>query len=279
MARTTGYTATAAARLVLDGLVRPQGHLPAGVRRARNAAASSACWRTWPSAASRSTAGRSDSREPSEEVRGPAYRVLTPRLVIRCYNPADAALLKEAVDVSLDHLRPWMPWAARYPQPLQDMVDMLRSFRGQFDLGQDYILGIFDRDETTVLGGTGLHPRGGEGSREIGYWIRADEIGKGYATEIGRGPDPRRVRGREAAAHWHSLRCRERAQRGGARQAGLRARGDAAAAHPGRRAVSRRDGVDDARGRLSGQRPIAHARTRRTTRPVALLRGDERRHI
>ncbi len=120
----------------------------------------------------------------SEEVRGPAYRVLTPRLVIRCYNPADAALLKEAVDVSLDHLRPWMPWAARYPMPLQDMVSMLRGFRGQFDLGQDYILGIFDRNETRVVGGTGLHPRGGEGSREIGYWIRADEIGKGYATEV-----------------------------------------------------------------------------------------------
>ena len=34
-----------------------------------------------------------------------------------------------------------------------------------------------------VLGGTGLHPRGGEGAREIGYWVRADQINKGYATE------------------------------------------------------------------------------------------------
>ena len=35
-----------------------------------------------------------------------------------------------------------------------------------------------------VLGGTGLHPRGGEGAREIGYWIRADQVNKGYATEV-----------------------------------------------------------------------------------------------
>lgn len=120
----------------------------------------------------------------TEVVKGPAYRIVTPRLVVRCYEPADAALLKEAVDTSLEHLRPWMPWAARYPQPMQDMVNMLRGFRGQFDLGQDYIMGIFDRAEARVVGGSGLHPRGGEGSREIGYWIRADEIGKGYATEV-----------------------------------------------------------------------------------------------
>lgn len=120
----------------------------------------------------------------TENILGPAYRIVTPRLVIRCYNPADAALLKEAVESSLEHLRPWMPWAAHYPQPMQDTVEQLRRFRGQFDLGQDYIMGIFSRDESLVIGGTGLHPRGGEGAREIGYWIRADQINRGYATEV-----------------------------------------------------------------------------------------------
>jgi RimJ/RimL family protein N-acetyltransferase len=116
-------------------------------------------------------------------LRGPAYRVVTARLVIRCWHPADAALLKEAVDVSLEHLRPWMPWAAHHPQALQDSIDLLRQFRGKFDLGQDYTYGIFSRDERLVVGGTGLHPRGGEGGREIGYWIRGDQINRGYATE------------------------------------------------------------------------------------------------
>ena len=114
---------------------------------------------------------------------GPAYRIITSRLTIRCWDPTDAPRLKEAVDLSLDHLRPWMPWAAHHPQPLQGSIDLLRRFRGNFDLGQDYVYGILTRDETMVLGGTGLHPRGGEGSREIGYWIRADQINKGYATE------------------------------------------------------------------------------------------------
>jgi hypothetical protein len=49
---------------------------------------------------------------------GPAYRILTPRLVIRCWNPVDAPLLKEAVDSSIDHLKPFMPWAHQEPTPL-----------------------------------------------------------------------------------------------------------------------------------------------------------------
>ena len=36
---------------------------------------------------------------------------------MRCWEPRDAPLLKEAVDSSLDHLRPWMPWAHDEPQP------------------------------------------------------------------------------------------------------------------------------------------------------------------
>jgi RimJ/RimL family protein N-acetyltransferase len=113
----------------------------------------------------------------------PAYRVVTSRLVIRCWDPHDASLMKEAIDSSLDHLRPWMPWANDEPTDLQTKIERMRSFRGMFDLDQDYVFGIFDLDERRVLGGTGLHTRLGEGALEIGYWIRADVINQGIATE------------------------------------------------------------------------------------------------
>ena len=114
---------------------------------------------------------------------GPPYRIVTDRLVIRCWDPHDAPLLKEAVDSSLDHLRPWMPWAREEPQPLEEKVKLLRMFRGRFDLGEDFVYGVFSSDESEVVGGTGLHTRIGEGALEIGYWIRESRVGTGLATE------------------------------------------------------------------------------------------------
>ncbi|HEX9937617.1 MAG TPA: GNAT family protein [Longimicrobium sp.] len=113
----------------------------------------------------------------------PPYRIVTPRMVLRCYSPADAVLLDTSVRESLEHLRPWMPWAHAEPEELEVKVQRLRMFRGKFDLDQDYIVGIFTPDETRLIGGTGMHPRIGPDALEIGYWIHVDEVGKGYATE------------------------------------------------------------------------------------------------
>ena len=113
----------------------------------------------------------------------PPYRIVTERLVLRCWEPRDAPLLKEAVDSSIDHLLPWMPWAVHEPQSLEDKVALLRQFRGKFDLGQDFTYGIFTPDEEQAVGGTGLHTRIGDDAFEIGYWIRASRAGEGLGTE------------------------------------------------------------------------------------------------
>ncbi len=116
--------------------------------------------------------------------KAPPYRIETDRLVIRCYDPRDAPLLRDAVDTSLEHLRPWMPWARPDPSTVEETVQLLRTFRGDFDRDTNYVYGVFSRDESRQLGGSGLHPRGGPDSVEIGYFIRADSIGQGYATEL-----------------------------------------------------------------------------------------------
>jgi len=104
--------------------------------------------------------------------------------VIRCYEPEDAPLLKAAVDSSIEHLLPWMPWARFEPQSVEDKVELCRMFRGQFDLDQNYVYGIFSPDETEQLGGSGFHKRSNEGSLEIGYWVAASAVGRGIATEV-----------------------------------------------------------------------------------------------
>jgi RimJ/RimL family protein N-acetyltransferase len=112
-----------------------------------------------------------------------AFRIETPRLVIRCWDPADAGLAKEAIDTSLDHLRPWMPWAESEPTTLEQKRGLLARFAEDFARGDDAVYGIFEPDERRVVGGTGLHPRLDGNAREIGYWIRADAIGRGLAGE------------------------------------------------------------------------------------------------
>jgi len=76
-----------------------------------------------------------------------------------------------------------MPWAHEAPLPLEQTVELLRGFRGAFDLGQDYVYGILAGDESEAVGGSGLHTRVGAEAFEIGYWIRASRSGEGLATE------------------------------------------------------------------------------------------------
>jgi RimJ/RimL family protein N-acetyltransferase len=111
------------------------------------------------------------------------YRIETARLVIRCYEPRDAPLLKDAIDSSLEHLRPWMPWAEHEPQTLEEKTELLRTFRSEFDAGENFIYAIFSADESEQLGGSGLHPRIEPGGLEIGYFVRASATRQGIVTE------------------------------------------------------------------------------------------------
>src|SRR5207248_10586857 len=113
---------------------------------------------------------------------GRVYRIATERLILRCWHPRDAEPLRTAIAASLQHLSR-MPWIHDEPETLDDKIARLRKFRARFDGGEDLIYGIFDRDDVTVLGGAGLHPRVGPEAGEIGYWIHAGRVGQGLATE------------------------------------------------------------------------------------------------
>ena len=112
----------------------------------------------------------------------PPYRIVSERLLLRCFDPADAQLSADAVNSSLDELSAWMPWA-QAPVSLDASIELLRDFRATFDLGGDAIYGVFSPDESEVVGGAGLHARVAPGGLEIGYWIRTSRTGAGLATE------------------------------------------------------------------------------------------------
>jgi RimJ/RimL family protein N-acetyltransferase len=114
-------------------------------------------------------------------------RLLTPRLVLRCPRPGDGPALNEAVSVSLDELRPWMPWAQAAPT-LDESEAIVRGAQARFMQRVDLVYTIWEHDgqgvERRLVGGTGLHRMDWNVPRfEIGYWRRSGEQGRGLVTE------------------------------------------------------------------------------------------------
>ena len=100
------------------------------------------------------------------------------QVTLRRYREEDLDGLLRAVTESLDHLRPWMPWAANYTR--QSAAEFLaRSTRDWAD-GSEYNYAIIT--DGTLAGGCSLMTRIGPGGLEIGYWVHRDWTRRGLAT-------------------------------------------------------------------------------------------------
>jgi RimJ/RimL family protein N-acetyltransferase len=111
------------------------------------------------------------------------YRLRTPRLMLRCWNPEDAPRVQPVIEANVAHLSPWMPWVAAEPVPVEEKAATLRRFRAAFDRDEDYVYGMFSPDGERIMGGCGLHKRVGPKGIEIGYWVDKDHLRQGLATE------------------------------------------------------------------------------------------------
>ncbi|MGA5703732.1 GNAT family N-acetyltransferase [Peterkaempfera bronchialis] len=113
--------------------------------------------------------------------RPPAVLPLPGGVSLRRRTLADSAGLNAAVLANLDHLRPWMPWAAEAPEAAQT-EDQSRAAEESWLAGTDfrYLLGL-DARPGSVIGAFGLHGRIGPGALEIGYWLDAAHTGRGHA--------------------------------------------------------------------------------------------------
>ena len=109
--------------------------------------------------------------------------VLADGLELRAYTADDVAAVVEAVNGDLDHLRPWMPWA-QVPVTEEAQREWLHGVLAAWDEAREFVYGIFRG--TRLVGAIGLHARRGPGVLEIGYWLRADEEGRGTVTAAAR---------------------------------------------------------------------------------------------
>jgi RimJ/RimL family protein N-acetyltransferase len=144
----------------------------------------------------------------------PPERIDTDRLVLRRWQAGDACALKAAIDSSLAHLQAWMPWALNEPSELSVIEHRIGEFEANFAAGKEWLYGILDGAAREVLGGAGLHQRGEPGGLEIGYWLRTDQTGHGFATESARALV--RVGIVDLGAEWIEIRCDPRNARSAA---------------------------------------------------------------
>lgn len=74
-----------------------------------------------------------------------------------------------------------MQWIAHEPATLEDRVTLIRKWRTGWEEGGDSVVGIFHHG--SIVGSSGLHRRGSHDTVEIGYWMHANHLRQGYATE------------------------------------------------------------------------------------------------
>lgn len=106
------------------------------------------------------------------------------KFVLRRWRHDDAEMLEEAVMDSIEHLRPWMPWAADEPLSVMQRRTLIDEWERDWLGGGDVVMGVFVNG--SVAGGCGLHHRIGPGGLEIGYWTHSSFLRTGIATSAAR---------------------------------------------------------------------------------------------
>lgn len=107
----------------------------------------------------------------------------TERLLIRKPLPGDGKNVYEAIQASLNELKPWMPFA-HMNQTVQDVEANIRDSIAKFITREDLRLHLFNKETGEFIGSSGLHRINWDIPKfEIGYWIDTRFTGKGYITE------------------------------------------------------------------------------------------------
>ena len=115
----------------------------------------------------------------------------TARLRLRPWHPDDAVQLEPILRANHAHLGPWIPPAVSTPAAHHALAERLAGFAADFAAGRSWRYAVFSDDDGELLGeldlfsrdATSRVPFANADRAEIGYWLRADRTGLGYATE------------------------------------------------------------------------------------------------
>jgi len=120
--------------------------------------------------------------------------VHTERLVLRSWQPEDAAELAPILMANDARLSPWTPARATGVATVTELETRLADFAENFSNDRQWRFAMIARDDRKILGELSLFPRDANDRvpfadadrAEMGYWIRSDEAGRGLVTEAAR---------------------------------------------------------------------------------------------
>lgn len=123
-----------------------------------------------------------------------AQPIRTERLYLRPWRADDASVLLPILEANVAHLDNWIPAHVSAPAPLDELRARLAGFADDFAGQRSWRFAIFTADGSELLGEVDLFFRSANGRvrladadrLEIGYWLRSDVTGRGYATEAAR---------------------------------------------------------------------------------------------
>ena len=124
----------------------------------------------------------------------PPTQLRTERLLLRCWRAEDAAELALVLAANTARLGAWIPRQVAEAAPVPELARRLAGFADRFHADIEWRYGLFSPDEQLMLGEASLFPRSADGRVplasadrvEIGYWLREDATGQGFATEAAR---------------------------------------------------------------------------------------------
>ncbi len=113
----------------------------------------------------------------------PPHEIRTSRLTLRAARAGDGQALHDAIAVSLPDFFPWLSFSAQLSDvPTLDQVS--QSGQEAFAAGTFYVWRAWE-PEGMLVGTVDLHTFNWEvPACSVGYWLRSDRRGRGYATEF-----------------------------------------------------------------------------------------------
>ncbi|MFF4509178.1 GNAT family N-acetyltransferase [Streptomyces sp. NPDC001401] len=114
----------------------------------------------------------------SREIAMPAETTKYGPATLRRWRAVDADAVYQLVNESLDHLRPWMPWAAEHSR--QQSAEFTVSCERAWTAGTAYTYAILS--EGALVGSCGVVRHDQISGMEIGYWLAPPYTGRGLAT-------------------------------------------------------------------------------------------------